>query len=52
MNYHLLVLLDAVLTFIITVLLSMTMHKFIELPGIKMANKVVELLENTKNKNE
>lgn len=52
MNYHLLVLLDAVLTFIITVLLSMTMYKFIELPGIKMANKVVELLENTKNKNE
>lgn len=40
MNYHLLAVLNYVLTFGLTTLLSWLMHRFVERPGMKLAGKV------------
>ena len=46
MNYHLLALVNALLTVLVISVLAMLMHKFVEKPGIRMANGVVKLLES------
>ena len=46
MNYHLLALVNALLTVLVISVMAMLMHKFVEKPGIRMANGVVKLLES------
>ena len=44
-NYHLLALINVLLTVLLISVLAVLMHKFVEKPGIKIANMVVELFE-------
>lgn len=44
-NYHLLALINVLLTVLLISVLAVLMHKFVEKPGIKIANVVVELFE-------
>lgn len=40
LNYHLIALLNYVLTFTLTVMLSWVMNRFVEKPGMKLANRI------------
>ena len=44
-NYHLLAFINVLLTVLLISALAVLMHKFVEKPGIKIANMVVELFE-------
>ncbi len=43
-NYHLLAVINYVLTFGLTVFVSFLIHKFVEIPGMKLANGIAKKL--------
>ncbi len=45
-NYHLLAVINYVLTFGLTVFISFLIHKFVEIPGMKLANGIAKKLCN------
>ncbi len=45
-NYHVLAVLNYVLTFGLTVFISFLIHKFVEIPGMKLANDIAKKLCN------
>lgn len=46
LNYHVLAVLNYILTFGLTVFISFLIHKFVELPGMKLANGIAKKLCN------
>ena len=46
MNYHLLAVLNYILSFGLTVFISFLIHKFVEKPGMKLANGIAKKLCN------
>lgn len=47
LNYHVLAFINVLLTVTLISVLAMLMHRFVEIPGIKMANWVVEVFDGS-----